>query len=527
MMGIMRSRLLSAALFLAIASRVATPAAAAWMRAETAHFVVYSDDSEDAVRRAAVNLETFDGVLRRFHATAEQDGAGSNKLTVFVVDNVDAVQRLCGRCPDVYGFYSGRASGSVAFTPRRSGMNERTGLGAQTVLYHEYAHHFLFENYAMAYPAWFSEGYAEFASTFQRGAKGLIVGTPPLHRAYGLLSGARLPAELMFDPGTRKLSAEQLELIYGRGWLLTHYIMFDPERMKQFTRYLSLLNTGTPSVKAATEAFGKLSDLDRALDGYLRARTIKALTIKPEAIPEPKVAIRPLSPGEAALIDQRLVSKRGVDPKTAQTVFAKARPIAARFPEDPVVQGWFAEMAYDAEQLDAADQAADRAIAKDPKSPQGLLYKGMIGILRATRNKATDPAVWRDARAYVIRANQVDNNAAQPLLTFYESFGAQGRTPPKNAVAALMRAQELAPQDRWLRLTAVSQQINDGDIDRARRLLRPLAYSAHAGADGAARLLTLLDAARDKAAAKAALDTVTREQTESDNGVGGKDKPET
>ena len=508
-------------LFALAAFGATAPASAEWFRAETDHFIVYADDREAAVRKLATELETFDAVLRRFHTTDAQEGAGSNKLTVYVVDNVVAVQKLCGRCPNVYGFYRGRASGSVAFTPRHTHAQNANDLNARTVLYHEYAHHFLFGNYASAYPAWFSEGYAEFASTFRQDKDGLTIGAAAQHRAYGLFSGARLPAAVMFDPAGRKLDREQRELVYGRGWLLTHYIMFNPERRAQFGRYLVDLNSGTPSLMAATNAFGKLSDLDRELDRYLAARTIKAVVMKPSVFPEPALTIRMLSSGEAAMMGQRMVSDRGVNATTAKTVLAKAQPIAARFPDDPVVQGWFAEMAYDANDLDVADAAADRAIARDPKSAQGLIYKGLIGVRRAVRDKA-DAGAWKTARSYIVRANKVDPDNALPLLAFYNSYDAQGLPPTKNAIAGLMRAQELAPQDSGLRFLAMAQSIRGGELDRARQLLQPLAYNPHAGPDNpAAKLLAALADVKDQKAAEAALNA----STGADKPDEGKDDP--
>lgn len=493
----------------AAALAAASPASAAWMRAETAHFIVYSDDKEDAVRKLASELETFDAVLRYFHTTAEQDGAKSNKLTVYVVDSVSDVQRLCGKCPNVYGFYKGRAAGSVAFTPRVTRVAAATDLNARTVLQHEYAHHFLFGNYVSAYPAWFSEGYAEFASTFRRDKDGLRVGAPANHRAYGLLSGGRLPAAAMFNPAGQKLTMEQRELLYGRGWLLTHYIMFNEERRAQFSKYLIDLNTGTPSLTAATNAFGKMTDLDRALDGYLNARTMITAVLKPSGFPTPEVTIRALSPGEAAMIDYRLVSTAGVNSKTAKPLFDKAKPVALRFPNDPVAQGWFAEIAHDAHELDDADAAADRAIAGDPKQAQGLLYKGLIGVRRANRDKA-GPAAWKAARTYIVRANKLDPNNAEPLVAYYNSFRAEGAEPTKAAIAGLMRAQELAPQDGQLRFMAMAQRVIDGDVEGAKQLLRPLAYNPHAGPDNqAAKLLTALTAIKDPKAARAALEAST------------------
>lgn len=481
----------------------AAPAHADWLRAETRHFIVYDDARDAEVRALASDLERFDGFIRLFHDAPEVDGAESNKLTVFVVPNVRMVQRLCGKCPDVYGFYQGRASGSVAFTPRQAGDAKANpnAIDARTVLFHEYGHHFLLGAYLVAYPAWFSEGYAEFVSTMKI-ADRVTIGAAALHRAYGLMLGPRLPVTALFDPQSRKrLSGGEVESLYGRGWLLTHWIMFDEDRRAKFQAYLHALNTGTPSLKAATDSFGDLKALDKELDRYLRQSTIPALVLDRSRVPEPSVAVTPLSPGAGEMIAFRLVSTRGVDGATAASLFAKAAAVAARYPADPVTQGWFAEVAFDAGKDAAAAQAVQRTLAADPTSAQALTYRAMLAMRAAATSKA--PADWDAARRALIRANHADPDRALPLMLFYESFEEQQQPPRKSAVAGLYRAQQLVPQDPALRMLAARQLIRDGAVAEARRMLAPLAYNPHAPADNpATRAVARLDA-KDMAGAMA------------------------
>lgn len=162
-------------------------------------------------------------------------------------------------------------------------------------------------------------------------------------------------------------------------------------------------------------------------------------------------------------------------------------------------------MAADASDYDAADAAADRALARDPKSAQALLYKGIVALRRAQKAKAP-AAAWIAARKYVIQANKLDPDNALPLVIFYQSFRMEDRAPTANAVAGLLRAQELAPQDPGLRFLTVTQSIRDGELDRARRLLKPLAYSPHGGGeDSVGQLLAALEATKDPKVAQAAL----------------------
>jgi len=489
----------------AAAWMAATPAAAAWHQATSRHFVVYADAAEREVRATAVRLERFDAAMRRLHQVPAEPAQPANRVTVYVVNGgPSAIERLYGAGGRyVGGFYLPRSTGSVAFTPRRMGTGGND-LTADIVLFHEYAHHFLLGNYAGAYPAWFSEGYAEFVSTttFEKDGS-VMLGRAAQHRAAGLFGTARLPAEAMFAPAGRPLDDRQRELLYGRGWLLTHMCLTNAARRTQFSAYLHALNDGRPSLDAARAAFGDLKTLDRDLDTYL-GRSLQAFRIPVPTPPDADIAVRPLDPGERALIDLRIVSERGVDRAAGQALFARAAPIAARFPADAGAQGWFAEMAFDAGRDAEAEGAADRAIAADPRSAQALLYKARVHMRRAA--EAKNPAAWKEARSWIIRANRLAPDEAEPLVLYHASFVAAGETPTRSAAAGLFRAMELVPQDPDLRFTVARQALVDGRADDARLALRPLAYDPHAGADNLAMQLLRLLGGGDTGPALARMD---------------------
>lgn len=488
-----------------LALAVAVPAHAEWMEARSPHFIVYSEESAAAARDTATRLERFDQVIRRLHKMEEVPGQASNPVTVYVVPSVDAVRRLYGG-GDVAGFYVPRASGSVIFTPRRGQGGGPGDIKPQIVLFHEYAHHFLLGNSSIAYPAWFTEGYSEFVSTARLDTDFAQLGYAANHRAYGLYV-TDLSIERLFDPRRKPMTGQEREALYGRGWLLTHYLIFDADRMAKFKTYLELINKGVAPIEAGTRAFGDLKQLDRALDRYMRSRKIPGLKIDYQNLPPVNVTVRPVSPGANALMAYRLRSERGVNPASAAPLYAKARGTAARYPNDPTAQGWLAEMAYDAGRDDEAEAAADRALAADPRSVQALLYKARVRLRRAQAAKATDPRIWAEARSWIVKANRLDPDDAEPLALFHASFAMANRPPTKSAVAGLARAFELMPQDRDLRLTVVRQRLADEDPEGAKAALRPLAYDPHSAPDGpAAKLLALLDTVRDPAAAVAAME---------------------
>jgi len=481
-----------------LAMSCAQPAAAEWFEATSKHFIVYANGTADAVQKRAERLEQFDSLVRYYNSLPSNEGDGSNKVTVYVVANDAAVRRLFGEGgKNVAGFYQGRASGSVAFTPAQGGdPNDVNALQPQIVLFHEYAHHLMLGNFGVALPAWYAEGYPEFLSTARFEKDFVWLGAPAQHRAYDLLLRNELTAEQLFslDP-SRKLRDGQVASLYARGWLLTHYLMIDPQRFAQLNTYLAAINDGKPGVEAARAAFGDLDALNRALSAYLHKSTMSAYKIPLTRLTKPVVAVRPLSPGERELITLRMRSDRGVDHDSAQPILAAATPIAERYPKDAMVQGWFAEMALDAGRNDLADAAADRALAIDPRSSQALVYKAQVHLRRAREAKATDPEVWREARSWLLRANKIDTNDAYALTLFYSSFGMAGTPPTANAKAALRRAHELVPQDGGLAFAYATQMLLDDKRDAARAALRPLAYSAHSSPDNAAAKLIVALAA--------------------------------
>lgn len=468
----------------------AAPAQAEWLRAKSRHFIIYSDTRQEELRELATKLERLDGAVRHLYSLPDKDEFTANPLTIYVAQSAHAVQRLC-RCPNVVGFYRGRVTGAIAFTPRREGSPGALTLNPQTVLFHEYGHHLMLANGPAASPTWYSEGTAELVATALVKPDSVEIGHAANHRAQGLFDRMRLPLDRLFAP-PRKMTLRQIDQLYGWGWLLTHYVTFNQDRHAQIQNYLRAFAAGTPPLDAAKQAFGDLKQLDQELDEYLRSR-MYGYSVPVAKLRDVRVDVRPLTVGERALINLRMASTRGVDVKEADSIHARA--VKAGVPaNDAVAQGWLAEMAFDARQGDAAEAAASRALAADPKSIHALLYKARVRLRRAAEAKTTDPKVWAEARSWIVKANRLENNHAGALALYYESFAIAGQKPSASAVDGLHYALMLVPQDRDLRFQVAIQDLRDGKVADARRVLTPLAYAPHAGPDNAAaRLIALID----------------------------------
>ena len=494
-----------------------SPAAALaeWREASSRHFLVYSEGSEQSVREFATKLEKFDKAMRLLLGFQDEEVGPGNRVTVFVVDNLAAVQRLArAKGSGIAGFYSGRAGTSLAVVPRVNGSGSKTDLAPATILLHEYSHHLMLQNAAAAYPAWFREGFAEFYSTARFEKDGRIgFGAAANHRGWGLIGMSPLPIELLFDPTRRKLDQAEWEAtIYGRGWLLTHYLTFESSRTGQLDAYLKAINGGKGSLEAARSVFGDLKALDGELKTYLKRRMIPYLPIKAEMLAIRPVTVRTLGPGETAIMDLRIRSRVGVTKQDAAQVARDMRKAAAPWPTDPAVQAALAEAEFASGNLDAAEAAAARAIAADPKNVDALTYRAMAAFERAKASAASGEAAWKKVRSTIVQANRADPNDPRPLLLYYRSFGEQGIAPTRLAVDGLLRAFALAPQDVGLRMNAARQLLVDGQAAEARRAVTPIAFDPHGGALGQA--VAAVIAKLDSSGAKAALqawDSATEE----------------
>jgi hypothetical protein len=485
----------------------AVPASATWFEARSRHFIVYSEGSPASIRKFASDLERFDQALRKLLRFSDIEGDDPNPVTVFTVDGLGTLNRLCkgGRgdakiCRYIGGWYSSRVSGSVAFVPRHAGTGP-FALAAETILFHEYAHHLMLANSGATFPAWYLEGFAEFVSNAKLDREAEVgIGLPANSRAPSLYLQGGLPMAKLLTVNPSTLSAEQRALFYARAWLLTHYLTFSKEREGQLPGYLRAINSGVPADKAAEDAFGDLKKLDDELGGYLNRNKFHYLPVPVTPPPAEAIRIRQLDAGDAAMMPVRIQSDRGVDKATAQEVAEQARGIAAPYPDDPRVQDALAEAEFDAGNLDAAEAAVDRAMAKAPDDMTAMVYKAQILMQRAVQAKNHDEKDWKAVRGWLLRANSVETEAAWPLFLFYQSFRMQDIEPTHNAVAALERAYQLVPQDSSVRMTLVQQLMANDRLKEARAVLAPLAFNPHLPPGNSASALLMQIDERMKAA---------------------------
>jgi tetratricopeptide (TPR) repeat protein len=478
-----------------------SPANADWLEASSDHFVIYADQDEKTATGFAQRLELFHAAMARLYRNAGSrlgsKPSPSNRVTVFVLESDKDVRRLAGlKTPYVAGYYRARAGASVALVPKLTRTTTQYGMPAEAILLHEYAHHFMAGMTARAYPRWFVEGFAEFFASARFEPDRIGVGAPPAYRAAEFVWAKDVPIRKLLDFAGPPIDPKgDPNSFYAQSWALYHFLVFEPERSGQLAKYEALLSKGTPALEAAVQAFGDLNKLSREMEAYIHRKRLSYVTIARTSLDASPITVRKLRPGEAEMMPVHMESTLGVDREEALALLPEARRIAGKHAGDPAVLAALAEAEYDAGNDDAAIEAADRALAIDPREINARLQKGYASF-RKVENGALPPESWRDVRGQFVDANKVENDHPVPLVRYYMTYSRQGIAPTRTAVEGLEWAMALAPYDPNVRWAVAQQMVHDQRLQEAILTLQPLAYSPHpeAGSSEALELLKELEA---------------------------------
>ncbi len=456
-------------LLLAAALLLGAPAHAEWREATSTNFVVYSEGGEAELREFIAKLEKFNFVLRTFHGVRAPPSP--NRLRVFLMPSVNGVQRYA---PGAAGFYIRRARGPMMVGTRTSRANAR--IDSESILLHEYTHHFMYQYFPASYPTWYSEGFAEFWGATRFLDNDVVeVGLPVDYRYQSFFSNRWLHARRLLTiqsyAGTR-----ELDLVYAQGWLLVRQMFDDPEIHRQIQAYLNAINAGRTYEQAAGEAIDDLDRLNSRLFSYASRRRFSVLQLPFRTIDVGEIDVRVVSPAEQALMHQEIMLSRGIRASELADFAGDLRPIANRFPEDPFALRLLLETERLAGDNAAALAAADRLLAIRPDDPRGLMHRGMIEAERLRDAGSTDQAAWDAARQFILRANRAAPNDPLVLEAYHDSFTLAGQLPPESAQNALYSAMERAPSDYDLRYKVAADFEARGMVEEALAIIRPAAY---------------------------------------------------
>jgi len=473
-----------------------------WLKAETEHFVIYGNTSENSLRRYAGKIERFDTLLRTYYPISTE--YQTPKLEIFMADGRrDMVRISPGIDESVAGYYSPNSGRIYTVINTRSPMGD-------VVAYHEYAHHFMFQMSSSAYPSWFVEGFAEYYSTADVSDKTIQFGRHNPGRMNSLTGGANTWAK-MDDVLKWKVTPSgryPAHLYYAQAWAMTHYFMSTPDRTRMLGAYLSAVAGGQDSVVAMQAATGRTSNqLQSDIWSYISGR-INILTPQIE-LAEPTVTVSRLSNADADTIwlDVRLDNTPVIqktdddgddDGGSTQTAAQKAREeseeaanraelIASAMAMAQVHKGdrtgpLLAARAYRlTQQPDLALEALEPLLT-DQLTDADVLRVAAMALLdqvQAESSQDNAAALRRRASGYLARAMDAEPLDFRIYLGLNDARRGQAQYPTPNDLATLETAYALAPQSFDTRLRLGEAYIARQMAPAAINVLMPVSNSPH------------------------------------------------
>ena len=217
-----------------------------WIRLDTPNLTIFSNAPAERTLDVGRNLERF----RHLLATLATDLHIHSPLptTIYVFRDEDAFRPYKPRRPVSPGTPLSLAG---YFVKHRDGNYIGINAGAQDdpwpIVYHEYFHYFLNNNFSDI-PLWFGEGIAEAFSTvrFKEGA--VSIGRPIGPHLRWLRSHPLIPLKELFaiDTSSRDYNeGARLGTFYAESWALVHYLMWGrPGASDTGVRFLRDLKRG-------------------------------------------------------------------------------------------------------------------------------------------------------------------------------------------------------------------------------------------------------------------------------------------
>jgi tetratricopeptide (TPR) repeat protein len=479
---------------LAITTSVYAPVAqsAGWIKAESDHFVVYSNTPEKVASTYLTRLEQYRYILTRFHGQTAEDDAQIPKLPLYFLDNFRDLQQTW---PDVNqnvaGYFKACIEGQAAFSLYHDDISTNKGKvqnldenTSQIILFHEYAHNFMFQTSAQKYPAWFVEGFAEFYSTAKMQGDQAIVGMESAMRGYSLSERNTVSYDKLLrgDPSIYR-SSTTISAFYAQSWLLTHYILSDPDRKKAFRVYLTAYNQGDDAVTAFETAFNiKVKDLGRLLGVYER-KDLMATVYRIKDMPTPKITVSVMPASAKKLLLWDAADRICPAPANSAKLLTDIRSESDKYPQDDYA-GMVKARAdiIIGNEWDAVPYLL-KYTADHPKDAEGLHLLGQAWYLM-TRHKhiltgETASSQMQKARDQLGNAYETAPLNAATLYYLANAMQDLPGYPDENAVNAAVNAHYLAPSVDEYAGFAANLLIFRDYMDEAKVMLYPLANNPH------------------------------------------------
>jgi hypothetical protein len=455
-----------------------------WMVLESPNFQYFATGDEARAREEVAAVEGFDALLKRLMPSGHY---GAIKLTIHATPSQEEFEiGWPGSGDTVMGFYQAHIEQVRAvLSGRRPNERQRDmprnlrAMDARTALFHEYAHHYMRASDRLSYPAWYTEGFAEYTSTVDFTSQGAVIGKATQSRHDWTVYGKWMDINsfLTRHPGSFSNSGEVAQF-YAQAWLAAHYLFSTPKRAQGFDNYARALMSGGDAITSFEPSFGITPE---AFD--LEMRNYRKGPLRYSTVPD----MRPVTAGTTMrrlgkAADNLLLPvgflRSGPSVDEAREVVAGVREEVKKFPDDlyalqclALAEVWYGD-------LNDARSQIDRLLPLDERNPEIHHLSGLCD-LRAGR-KENDKDLLARAQKSFGRAHGFDNVRPQSLFRYAEA-GMMLTGIDEHLVDVLVDAYNYAPQVDYVALTTAQALIQHERFEEAVAVLQPLTADVHGG----------------------------------------------
>lgn len=460
-------------LFLAVFCLFPSLLHAAWYEVETENFIVRGDASKATLEDFAQELEqyrVFLGVITGGQVPPPEPV----RVPVYVMASSRSFDKIYDN-PLAAGVFTSRIDAPifVGNAERRSGESfvrggkRDTGREARQTILHEYVHYFTYMNGPAYYPIWFSEGAADYYSTFTYNNGTASVGALHSMRGSWLVHGSMKPWDEVFNSIRNwqgGISSKDVSMFYAQSWLAVHFMFNHPERVQPLGVYLEKIARGRADPEQVfKDSFGvSTAEMGRLVKAYLKTNRlpVQRYDLSRYEI-SPIVSTRKLEGWEEeyALAFARRFFARNVA-SLAEVTALHEKVLAVQ----PDYVPSLLEMAHI--RLEQQDRAATEALvarieAVAPDDPQLWILQGLLLPVGS----------W-EARELFDRARKKDPRQVLAHYNYAKSFPEGGAT--EEALDAALEAMARSADRTEVPLLAGRMLVELGYKDDARYLLEPI-----------------------------------------------------
>jgi len=450
-----------------------------WFRAESQHFIVFSDAKQQDVSQLLEKLERFDYLLR-LYTKVDAASASEQKTTLYYMARVRDLNQIDNNQPryaiglynscalGVQGFgahmyYRGKSDRALEKQPENEGL---------VYIFEAYARHFLYHNTNMRTPTWYMDGFAQYFASTRFSDTETLIGIAPksIGNYLAFMSNGHRRSLDYTDillgnnsKGNNYAGAAGLQLEFqARSWILTHYILSSTENIQHFRNFIALGLQGVEPTQAFEQAFGyKVSKLNNVLWKY-RLQTAKALKLNLTAGGAGDIQFSSLPASANNLLLAEAALKACPSPKVGEALLQKIRKEAQKFPDSDLAEFSLAR----AEIEWGNPQAAITFLNTKTKAKNfDVLYLlGRAQLKVAEQSQANEQTreqqktYLESAQTNLLNAFALNQQSAEASYYYFRAGALAQATPNNEILGAAIIAAQLQPEvSAYSRAAVLSQ----------------------------------------------------------------------